>query len=127
MKPPRRIDLFIGDMIQSMERIALYLEGNSFESFQKNFMVVDAVPRNFEIIGEAAKRIPDEIQKKYPQLPWDKMYQLRNIVSHAYFEVDYETIWRIANEQLKQNLADLKALMKREFPDITTTRNKEGV
>ena len=47
------------------------------------------------------------------------MYQLRNIVSHAYFEVDYETIWRIASEQLKQNHADLKELMNKEFPDFT--------
>ncbi len=117
MKQPRRIDLYIGDMIQSMERIFLYLEGHSFETFQKDFMVVDAVARNFEIIGEAAKRIPVEIQKKYPQLPWDKMYQLRNIVSHTYFEVDYETIWQIASEQLKQNLVDLKQLVITEFPN----------
>ena len=115
MKQPRRMDLYIGDMIQSMERIALYIEGHSFDTFEKDFMVVDAVARNFEIIGEAARRIPPKIQQKYPQLPWDKMYQLRNIVSHAYFEVDYETIWRIASEQLKQNLADLQDLMKQEF------------
>ena len=117
MKQPRRIDLYIGDMIQSMERIALYMAGHSLETFQKDFMVVDAVARNFEIIGEAARRIPVEIQTKYPQLPWDKMYQLRNIVSHAYFEVDYETIWQIASEQLKQNHDDLKELMRKEFPD----------
>ena len=98
MKASRRIDLYIGDMIQSMERIFLYLEGHSSESFQNNFMTVDAVARNFEINGEAAGRVPVEIQKKYPQLPWDKMYQLRNIVSHAYFEVDYEAIWRIASD-----------------------------
>jgi uncharacterized protein with HEPN domain len=116
MKTPRMVDLYISDMIQSMERIALYIQGLSFESFQKNFMVVDAVARNFEIIGEAARRIPDEVQKRYPNLPWDKMYQLRNIVSHAYFEVDYETIWKIASEQLKQNQSDLKELMTKEFP-----------
>jgi uncharacterized protein with HEPN domain len=119
MKPPRRIDLYIMDMIQSMERIALYIEGHTYDSFEKNFMVVDAVARNFEIIGEAAKRIPIEMQQRYTQLPWEKMYQLRNIVSHAYFEVDYETIWQIASQQLKQNHADLKELFKKEFSSPT--------
>lgn len=119
MKQPRRVDLYIADMIEAMKRIARYIEGHDVDSFQANYMVVDAVARNFEIIGEAARKVPVEIQKKYPQLPWDKMYQLRNIVSHAYFEVDYETIWRIASEQLKQNHADLKELMNKEFPDFT--------
>jgi uncharacterized protein with HEPN domain len=79
MKAPRRVDLYLADMIQSMERIARYLEGHDFESFQKNFMVVDAVARNFEMIGEASKKIPIEIKEKYPHLPWDKIYQLRNV------------------------------------------------
>lgn len=76
-------------MTEAMKRIARYIEGHDVDSLQANYMVVDAVARNFEIIGEAARKVPVEIQKKYPQLPWDKMYQLRNIVSHAYFEVDY--------------------------------------
>ena len=83
MREQRRVDLYLLDMIISIERISRYTQGLEFESFQKNFMVVDAVARNFEIIGEAARKIPIDIQKKYQQVPWDKMYRLRNIVSHA--------------------------------------------
>jgi len=65
MKKPRRIDFYLHDMVTAMERIASYIDGHNFESFQKNFMLIDAVIRNFEIIGEASKHIPEEIQTKY--------------------------------------------------------------
>ncbi len=77
-------------------------------------MVVDAVVRNFEIIGEASKNIPMNIREKYAHVPWQKMYQLRNVVSHSYFDVDHETVWEIAKKGLPQNLSDLKEVLTRE-------------
>ncbi len=50
----------------------------------------------FEIIGEASKNIPIEVQEKYPEIPWRKMYGLRNLIAHEYFGIDYEMIWEIA-------------------------------
>ncbi len=67
MKVPRRYDIYLQDMLTSMDKIFSYIEGHNLESFQHNFMVVDAVARNFAIIGEAAGRIPKEIQDKYIQ------------------------------------------------------------
>ena len=99
----RRFDLYLEDMLLSIERIEEYIKGFDFASFKKNYLVVDAVARNFEIIGEAAKNIPSEIQVKYPQLPWRKMYGLRNLISHEYFGIDYEIIWEIASKNLPQN------------------------
>ena len=77
-------------------------------------MVVDAVVRNFEIIGEAAKNIPDQIKEKYPEIPWKKMYGLRNLISHEYFGVDYEMIWQIITEDLPQNMKDMSKILKTE-------------
>ena len=77
-------------------------------------MVVDAVVRNFEIIGEAAKNIPDQIKEKYPEIPWKKMYGLRNLISHEYFGVDYEMIWQIITEDLPQNMKDMSKILKAE-------------
>lgn len=116
MKQQRRVDLYLLDMITSIERIIRYTQGLEFESFQRNFMVVDAVARNFEIIGEAAMKIPIDIQKKYKEVPWDKMYRLRNIVSHAYFQVDHETLWEIITKDLAENGEDLRRILKKEFP-----------
>ena len=110
MKPQRNPLLYLNDMIVSMERIISYLDGHDFQSFCKNFMVVDAVVRNFEIIGEASKKVSDETKNLNSGIPWKKMYQLRNIVSHEYFDVDHETIWQIATMQLPQNLIDIKRI-----------------
>lgn len=109
----RSIALYLQDMVTSMDRIALYIQNLDFESFEKNFMVVDAVVRNFEVIGEATRKVPDSIKEQYPEIPWKKMYQLRNIVSHEYFDVDRETIWKIATEYLPQNKKDLEGVLKK--------------
>ena len=77
-------------------------------------MISDAVARNFEIIGEASRKIPESIQTKYPHVPWSKMYQLRNIVSHEYFSIDHDTIWVIMKDHLPQNLKDIREVLRQE-------------
>lgn len=62
--------LFIEDILTSIIKIEQYVDGISFEEFSKNDMVVDAVIRNFEIIGEAVKKVPEEIKVKYPDIEW---------------------------------------------------------
>jgi len=99
----RNYVMYLQDMLTSIERIAEYLNGFEFINFTQNYLVVDTVCRNFEIIGEAAKNIPKEIQQKYPEMPWRKMYGLRNLISHEYFGIDYEIIWEIATKNLPQN------------------------
>jgi uncharacterized protein with HEPN domain len=79
-----------------------------------NYLVVDAIVRNFEIIGEASKNIPIDIQKRYPEIPWRKMYGLRNLIAYEYFGIDYEMIWEIARNNLPKNLADLSKIIEKE-------------
>lgn len=89
MSPIRReYILYLEDMYQSMERIDEYLSDIEFNGFRMNYMIVDAVIRNFEIIGEASKNIPKGIRDKYPEIPWKKMVGLRNLIAHEYFGVD---------------------------------------
>ena len=82
--------------------------------FKQSYMTIDAVVRNFEIIGEAAKNIPNEIEEKVPEIPWRKMYGLRNLISHAYFGIDYEMIWEIITSDLPGNLSDIKEILEKE-------------
>jgi len=86
----REYILYLEDMLESMKRIKEYLSDLDFKEFKRNYMVVDATIRNFEIIGEASKNIPSEIQERYPEIPWKKMYGLRNLITHEYFGIDYE-------------------------------------
>jgi uncharacterized protein with HEPN domain len=64
---------------------------------------VDAVIRNFEVIGEASKNMPKEIKVKYPMVSWEEMYLMRNKISHEYFGIDYEILWDVASNYLQEN------------------------
>lgn len=86
-----------------MQRISEYIKGFSFSRFKEDNKTVDAVIRNFEIIGEASKNISDKIKKRYPEIPWHEMYYLRNRVMHEYFGIDYEIIWDISRNYLPEN------------------------
>ena len=84
----RTVKLFLEDINEFILLIEKYIEGLDYKKFSKNQMVIDAVLRNLELIGEASKKIPEEIQNKYPQIPWKKMYGLRNLIAHEYFGID---------------------------------------
>jgi len=106
--------MYLEDIITSMDRIAEYIDGLSFDEFKKDYKTVDAVIRNFEIIGEAAKNLPLEVRSKYDDVPWDEMYLLRNKVSHEYFGIDYEIIWDIATNYLPENKSQIEIILQRE-------------
>ncbi len=100
--------MYLEDMINSIERIIDYIDGLTYDNILLDQKTVDAVVRNFEIIGEAAKNIPDIIKNKYPDIPWQAMYSLRNRISHEYFGIDLELIWDISQNHLPYNLVLLK-------------------
>lgn len=110
----REFILYLEDMLQSMDRIEEYMGDIDFKKFKQTYMIVDAIIRNFEIIGEASKNIPTDVQEKYPEIPWKKMYGLRNLISHEYFGIDYEMIWEIAKNNLPQNRIDIFKIIERE-------------
>jgi uncharacterized protein with HEPN domain len=80
----RDYTLYLKDIMEAMEAIEKFVEGIDFDTFQKNDRVSSAVIRKFEIIGEAAKKVPDTIRNKYPEIPWDVIpglkYSIRRII-----------------------------------------------
>ena len=97
-----------------MSRIFEYIEGYSFDQFKKDYKTVDAVVRNFEIIGEAANKVPQNIKEKYSDVPWSEMYLLRNKVSHEYFGIDYEIIWDVITNHLPSNRNQIQKILDSE-------------
>src|SRR5450756_823546 len=81
------------DILECISKIQTYTNGMTLEQFEKDSLRVDAVIRNFEIIGEAASQIPTEIQRKYPDLAWFEMRGMRNLMVHEYFGVSLPIIW----------------------------------
>lgn len=110
----RNFIMYLEDMLQSMERIGEYIGDLDLQKFKRNHLVIDAVVRNFEIIGEASKNIPKDVREKYPEIPWRQMYGLRNLIAHEYFGVDYEMIWEIAKKNIPVNLRDLSKIVDTE-------------
>ena len=102
-------------MLEAIDKIEKYTESiEDSEEFKRNNMVADAVLRNLEIIGEAARNIPEEIRTKYNEIPWNRVIGLRNIVIHGYFVVDLDIIWVIIKEQLPE----LKDVLFRMFEEV---------
>ncbi|WP_202927915.1 HepT-like ribonuclease domain-containing protein [Cyclobacterium roseum] len=112
-KRNRNYQMYLEDIITSMDRIAEYIDGLSFNEFKKDYKTVDAVIRTFEVMGEAAKNLPIEIRSKYEDVPWDEMYLLRNKVSHEYFGIDYEIIWDVATNYLPENKSQIERIIQR--------------
>ncbi len=99
----RTPELFIQDMLEAIEKIEKYTSSiEDLEDFMGKDIVVDAVLRNLEIIGEAAKNIPEDLRSKYREIPWNRVAGLRNVVIHGYFAVDLEIVWVIVKEQLPE-------------------------
>ena len=92
------------DILESIHKIDNYTEEIDIEAFKSNSMLIDAVVRNIEIIGEASSKIPDEIQNKFAEIPWLKLKGIRNRIVHDYFGVDVEIIWKI----IEKDLVELK-------------------
>lgn len=103
---------YLEDILSSMEKVQEYISDQTFLDFIKDNKTVDAVIRNFEIIGEASKNIPVDIKKKYSNLPWEEMYRSRNKATHEYFGIDYEIIWEIVTKYLPQNQNDIETILK---------------
>ena len=96
IKDPR---VYLAHILECADRIERYL-GQDREAFLRDTMVQDAVIRNFEVIGEAAKRIPEQFRVVHAEIPWWLMAGFRDVLIHDYEGVDLERVWRIAQEDL---------------------------
>jgi uncharacterized protein with HEPN domain len=97
---PREYTAFLNDILEAISRVETYTEGTTLDEFSGNQMMQDAVVRNLEIIGEAVKRLPDALRKKYPDIEWKKIAGLRDILAHAYFGIDIDIIWDVIHNKL---------------------------
>ena len=96
----RDFRLYIADIIRSCDRIIEYVNGHTFESFSDDYMVIDAVARNLEIIGEAAKNIPGEVLAIRPEINWTDVARFRDVIAHQYFRIKLTVVWNVIQEEL---------------------------
>ena len=109
-----RIPDYLEHILDAIERINRYTSDMSEVVFLDDEKTQDAVIRNFEVIGEAARNIERnhaEFAAKHPDIPWGDAYLLRNQVSHGYFKVDLEIVWRTIQHDLPGMEQDIQRLL----------------
>lgn len=106
--PKREMKLLLQDIIENSEMIFQFVGSDSYEDFVKDKMKVYAVVRAFEIIGEASRIISPDIKFAYPLIEWQMMTDFRNLLSHHYFGIEYEILWKTIKDSLPGNYEMLK-------------------
>ena len=109
-KDPR---VYVAQILECARKIDRYAKGSE-KKFLNDTMLQDAVIRNFEIIGEAAKRVPEAYRRAHPQVPWRLMAGFRDVLIHAYEGIDLKRVWRI----VRHDLPEMKAAIEKILPPL---------
>ena len=105
--------LYLQNIKECIDRIESYTM-NGKAVFLENTMIQDAVIRNFEIIGEATKRLSTEFRDKYPDIPWQQMAGFRDVLIHDYLKVNLNRVWSTIEHSLPQLKATVETILKAE-------------
>ena len=91
---------YLDDILESVEKIKRFTKGMSYDEFVDDPKTVDAVLRNFEVIGEAAKNVPDDIRTEYTDVPWSEMAGMRDKLIHGYATVELQIVWETIRKEI---------------------------
>ena len=106
----RSWQLFLRDMRESAGKISRFTADITIERFLADEITYDAVLYNLQVLGEAAKKIPDAVRQRHPEIDWRGIAGLRDVLSHAYFAVDNAALWKIVSVDIPKLVAQLKRI-----------------
>jgi len=108
---PRDSRVYLEDMLEATRKIMAYTGNFSKAAFLEDEKTIDAVVRNLEIIGEAVKKIPEDLRSQHPALEWKKMAGLRDILIHEYLGLDAEIVWDIVKNKIPLLDREVRAML----------------
>ena len=114
----RNVTLYLNDIVDNMRDAEEFIQGLSYGDFAVDKKTFNAVARAIEVIGEAAKNIPEDMRSKYPSVPWREMAGMRDKVIHSYFGVDREALWLV----VKERIPSIRPLVEQIIREIETQR-----
>jgi uncharacterized protein with HEPN domain len=91
---------YLADIQDASQNISQFISEMTWDEFAQDQKTIYAVVRAFEIIGEAAKKVPLSVQKRHPKVPWKQMAGMRDKLIHEYFGVNHEALWKTAKEDI---------------------------
>jgi uncharacterized protein with HEPN domain len=110
----RTYKLYLDDLLLSIDKILSYTNGLDYSEFIMDDKTLDAVIRNFEIIGIASKNIPEDLKGKYQAVEWKKITNFKNILAHEYFGIDYEILWEVIKDKLPEMRLKIQMIIDQE-------------
>jgi uncharacterized protein with HEPN domain len=111
-----RDDSVLLDMLIHARRARKFAAESSWDSFQSDDLIQDAVLRALEVLGEAARRVSEETRSAHPEIPWISIIGMRNAILHEYFRVDLRRVWGTVQDDLPGLIAVLEELVPPEPP-----------
>jgi uncharacterized protein with HEPN domain len=112
MPSSRKWALRIEHILDAIAKIDQYTANLTETSFAGESMAVDAVLRNFQVIGEAARHVPNDVKSRYPKIPWSQMMGMRHVVVHGYNIVRLDIVWRTIQQDLPPLVEPLRDLLE---------------
>jgi uncharacterized protein with HEPN domain len=97
----RKISLYLNDILKSCGKITTYTQEMTYEAFLEDDRTYEAVLLNLQIIGESVKNIPDEVRDRSPEIEWRKIAGLRDMIAHAYFQIEPGIVWDIIQTKIQ--------------------------
>jgi uncharacterized protein with HEPN domain len=107
----RSVRIVLGDILHAAELVDRYAAGLTREQFAADSEKQDAVARRLEIIGEAVKRLPEDLKERHPDVPWREIAGIRDVIVHEYFRIDVELAWQMVKKDVPQLAARVRAIL----------------
>lgn len=110
----RDAGLYLKEIEEACRKILRFTEGFGFEELKADPKTLDAVLRNFEVIGEAAKRVPPEVRDKHPEIEWRKIGALRDVLIPETFSIDHAILWDLVKSKAPALLEQVRGILTKE-------------